>query len=231
MALAEEFYYEATVISEQAITGTSTTYAAYSVVRDSANHTITVKIGANHDSTHNFTGADGRWRKGVINISYTGNYLDSGSVHTITFSGFYVFDDQITGTVKITNKGHNAAGNLHSTVEVINGGIAIAAGYGGGNITGNSTHDFEYIANAAGVADDVYKVTGSGSGVSTNGVAFTVDISSPLKKEVSYMHIISGVLTLSPSGLSARTVDFGSGAHDDQATVVWDGKTHYITLK
>ena len=54
-------------------------------------HTITVDFG-----TTNCFCNDGRYRRGVILITYSGNYRDSASTHTITFPGntYYVNDNQ-----------------------------------------------------------------------------------------------------------------------------------------
>jgi hypothetical protein len=43
-------------------------------------------------------------------------------------------------------------------------------------------------------------------------------------------HFTQGVLEHTPSGKAMRTIDYGNGACDDQATVTINGNTYTITL-
>ena len=93
--------------------------------------TVTVNFG-----TTNCLGNDGRNRRGLIVINFTGKYRDSLTVITVTPQGYFVNDNQVTGSKTITNKGHNAANHL---VYEINANMQIIKASGGGTIYWQST--------------------------------------------------------------------------------------------
>ena len=186
-------------------------------------HTITVDFGAS-----NCLCSDGRYRRGQINISYSGHYRDAGSTHTITFTNYYVNDNKIMGTKTVLNNGRNTAGNLTYSITV-NGSIEKSSG---GTITWNSNRTREWIVGESTPAwnDDVYLITGSASGTSAGGTSFTLNITSALRKEIGCRHFVSGSFALTPSGKAVRYVDYGTGACDNTATVTINGNTYNITL-
>ena len=62
---------------------------------------------------------DGKNRRGIINVSYTGSYRATGSVHTITFTDYFVNDNQLLGVKTVTNTGLNTNNNPTWTVETL----------------------------------------------------------------------------------------------------------------
>ncbi len=192
--------------------------------------TITVNFG-----TTNCTCSDGRNRRGSLIITFTGHYRDSGSVKTITPVNYFVNDNQITGTKTITNNGHNAANHL---VYSIYANIQVIKANGAGTIMWQSTRQREWLLGEAtpfNWLDDKYSVTGNASGATANGNAFTSIITTALIKDMTCSanrkHFVSGVITHTPSGKATRTIDFGNGTCDDQATVTINGNTYNITLR
>jgi hypothetical protein len=81
--------------------------------------------------------------------------------------------------------------------------------------------------------DPVTEVYGTSNGVNRQGRAFTVNIpqASPLIKHKACQYIDKGVLTLTPEGFRERTVDFGGGTCDDDATFTVNGNTVAFKLK
>lgn len=77
--------------------------------------------------------------------------------------------------------------------------------------------------------DDVYEITGSASG-SKNGNSYTMTIIQPLVRALACNWISSGKMEIQPSGALLRTIDFGAGTCDDQATVTIAGTVYNITL-
>jgi hypothetical protein len=242
-ALAEGDFNDASSIADQANAGTLTSYlttnnngsenkgllsscATISLDTTSAPPTriITVNFG-----TANCLCADYRYRRGIIKISFSGHYRDSASVHSITFVNYFVNDNQVLGTHTVTNKGHNNAGHLHYAISVA--GQIIKAN-NGGTITWTSTRDREWIAGATTLSwlDDVYLITGTASGTGANGNSYTATITTAIKVELSCHWIVSGVLDFTPSGKPTRTIDWGSGTCDNQATVTISGHVYNITL-
>lgn len=238
-ALAEGTYNDVHNIADEAGSGTLTSYlgtvdtdnkSMLSTCATVTNDTTTTPRMLTIDfGTTNCLCNDGRYRRGKINVSYTGQYRDSASTHTITFTNYYVNDNQVLGTKTVTNNGHNAAGNLSYSVTV-NGQIIKASG--GGTITWTSARTREWIVGELTPAwsDDVYLITGSANGTSASGNSFTMAITTALRKEIGCRHLVSGSLTLTPSGKPTRYINFGSGACDNQATVTINGNIYNITL-
>lgn len=189
--------------------------------------TITVNFG-----TSNCLCNDGRYRRGVLEFSFTGKYRDSLTVITVTPQNYFVNDNQVTGTKSITNKGHNGSNHL---VYEINANIQIIKANGAGIVSWQSTRQREWVAGESTMiwSDDVYSVTGNASGTTANGNTFTSVITTPLVRNMAIgcrKHFVSGVLEHTPAGKATRYIDFGNGACDDQATVTINGVTYTITL-
>ncbi|HEY1869965.1 MAG TPA: hypothetical protein VGG71_02850, partial [Chitinophagaceae bacterium] len=124
---------------------------------------------------------DGKYRRGKILVSFTGLYREAGSSHTITFDNYYVNDYKVEGTQTVVNNGPNAAGNLSFNIN-INSTITDTTGK---QLTYTSTRTREWVGgeNTTGLdgwQDDVYSITGTASGTSFNGTAYTANITSPL---------------------------------------------------
>lgn len=244
-AFAEACYTDVTNIADEA--GRSGTISSYrlgdpdnsallstcaTLTFDTVNNadvdTITVDFGS-----VNCTCNDGRNRRGKIMVYYTGQYRDSGSTHTIGFNNYYVNDNQILGTKTVANLGHNAAGHLVYDINV-NGTINLANN--GGTITWTSQRQREWTAGESTLiwSDDIYSITGSASGTSAAGENFTMNITSPLIRNMALgcrRHFTQGTVQLTPTSRPTRTIDFGTGACDDIATVTIGNNTYTIHLR
>jgi hypothetical protein len=192
---------------------------AVSVALDTVSvpHTLLIDFGPS-----NCTGADGRNRRGRLAITFTGRYRDPGTVITITPEDYYVNDHRLQGVKTVTNAGLNGEGQPFFSVTV-NGTVTAPDG------SWTSTHSYQrtrtWIAgqNTVELLDDVYMITGSGSGMNRNEVPYSLLITTPLRVEVGCPWIVSGVLQIIPGSLDVRTVDYGSGACDNQVTVSVNG--------
>lgn len=176
------------------------------------------------------TGRDGRVRKGKINIVYTGKRFDSGSIRTQTFDGFSVNDNQVEGTRTITNKGQNSSNQTYWTISAQNMKVTKSDG----TTRSWSSERVRTITAGEGtsiISDDTYEITGTLDGTNAKGVAFTSEITSPLVKEMGCQWIKQGVVVFKVSDKPDRTLDFGNGTCDDQATVTVKNRTKTITLK
>jgi hypothetical protein len=71
----------------------------------------------------------------------------------------------------------------------------------------------------------VYLITGSANGVNRDGLAYTMQITSPLRKEICCRWLVSGTININPSGMLTRTIDFGNGACDQNASITIAGYT------
>lgn len=242
-AFAEATFNDVTNISDEAgYSGSISNYrigdqdeilsTCATVTFDSTNSNDQDTIHINFGST-NCTGNDGRNRRGEILVYYSGHYRDSASTHTITFNNYYVNDNQVLGTKTVTNLGHNSAGHLVYDIN-INGQIVLANN--AGTITWTSQRQREWTQGESTSiwSDDMYSITGSASGTSADGHSFTAQITSPLVRNMSLgcrRHFVQGTVVFTPDSKPARTVDFGTGACDDVATVTINSHTYTIHLR
>jgi hypothetical protein len=164
------------------------------------------------------TGVDGISRRGRLFVTFTGPYGEPGTVITITPQDYHVNGHLVQGSKTVTNGGTNAQGQTTFSVAV-NGSVTAPDG------SWTSTHNYQrtrtWIAGEGTphLLDDVYLITGGGSGVGRAGNAFTVAITTPLRVQLSCPWIVSGVQEITPQGRATRIIDFGNGACDNQVTV------------
>lgn len=181
-------------------------------------------------------GLDGKTRSGIITIVATGPYQEAGATFTTTPENYFVNDYQIQGVKTVTNNGLNESGNLNYDIVVTEGSVTSPSG----NIaTWESTRNREWISGQTttwftdgldGVLDDTYSITGNASGVNGNDRAFTFNIVDPLIVSLDCYWVKQGVLELSPEGLNTRTLNYGMGVCDNEATLTVNSNTYDITL-
>jgi hypothetical protein len=180
---------------------------------------------------------DLRYRKGVVNVTYTDTYRDSGAVITSTAQNYFVGMDstnmyEVIGTKSVTNNGHNSRGNLWYSISV-SGQIRNKHG---ATMSWSSQRQREWIAGETttgwtGWLDDVYSITGTASGTTFEGKTYTAQITNPLIIALNCRWIKQGTFELTPGGLSTRTFDYGSGGCDNDATITVNGSTFNIKLR
>lgn len=237
-SLAEGIYNDVNNMADQAADGSLATYrivdreggilsACATISNDTSvtPHILTIDFGSS-----NCLCKDGRNRRGKVMISYEGRYRDAGHIHTITFSDYFVDDNQVLGVKTVTNNGKNTSGN---TVFTINVDGKIIKANAGGTIIWKSNRSREWIAGESTLSwnDDVYLITGSATGTSATGRNFTLTILTALRKEIGCRHFVSGQLSLAPDNKLTRLIDYGNGTCDNEATVTINNKTYTITLR
>lgn len=125
----------------------------------------------------------------------------------------------------VTNNGENAEGNVNYDVSVVDGTVTDPEGI---SATWNSERNREWIEGEAttylaeglaGILDDTYSLTGTASGINRNGVAFDMDIIDPLIFSIDCKWIKQGVLDITPEGVETRSLDYGDGECDNEATI------------
>lgn len=187
-------------------------------------HTMTLDFGA-----VNCTANNGRQRRGRIEVSFTGRYRDAGTVITITPQGYFVNDNQVQGTKTVTNQGLDENGHLHFSI-VVNGSLTAADGSWTATHQAQRTRTWIEGSNTPQLSDDVYLITGGGSGVNRNGGAYTVSITSALRVALSCAWITQGTVQITPANRPVRTIDYGSGACDGSFTVSVNGQTFTVNI-
>ncbi len=186
---------------------------------------VTIDFG-----TDGCEGRNGAIRKGVIIVTVTGFFLETGSKRIITFDGFSVNDYQVEGTKTVTNMGQNEAGNWVRKIEV-EGSVTTPEDK---VITRISTGEIEWVEGASTPFyfwDDVFSITGTASGVNSKGVAYQSEITSPLIKARNCRWIQEGILTI-VSGENTVIIDYGDGTKcDNVATATVNGEEKEIKFK
>lgn len=187
---------------------TQTTVSGCATVTGTPGH-ITIDFGS-----ANCHCIDGRWRRGKINVTYSGGgYADSGSTHTITFDSFYVNDNHVEGTKTVTNMGHNSAGKLFFNISV-NGTVTRALSGATIHQESNRVRTWMEGSGTATRLDDIYSVTGGGTVTrtpagSTTGTTATITITSPLIIDMSCNWIEAGTISQSV-GSATRSLNYGT---------------------
>lgn len=178
---------------------------------------------------------DARYRKGKINITYTGPYRSPGTVIQITFDNYYVGPEstnmfKVTGMKTVTNQGLNAGNHLKFSISV-NGQLTNSSG---GIMSWTSQRNREWIAGdntTLDWTDDEYVITGTANGTNFEGNSFTVNITSGLYIALKCANIKKGIFELTPNGKPTRTLDYGDGNCDNNATLTVNGSVFPIVLR
>ena len=186
--------------------------------------TITLDFGA-----VNCTTITGRLRRGKVQVSYTGRYRDVGTVITITPEDYYLNNMRVQGTKTVTNMGPNNDGHLYFNV-VVNGTLTAADGSWTSTHQAQRTRTWVEGEGTPEILDDAYLITGGGSGVNRNGVAYTVAITNALRIALNCGWISQGTVVITPANRPARTIDYGNGTCDGTFTVEVLGHTFTVTI-
>lgn len=207
------------------------TSAAYPIVTITEwNTAVWPKILTIDFGPTNILGNDGNNRRGSITAEFTGPYLDSATVITISLTNYYHNDYKITGTQTITNLGNNAAGHLVYNVVVNNATVTHPTN--GQTSTWSTNQNREFIPNTAVWYDDVYLITGTANGVSGGGSAYSIVVNSALRINVGCRWIVSGSFTLTLADYPNYPIgfDYGNGTCDALATATLNGTTYNIVM-
>lgn len=171
----------------------------------------------------------GNQRRGIIHISISDWWRNSGSVRQITFEDYYFNDNKLEGTKTITNTGLNENENLTFTKLVEDASITYTDGT---SISWNCLRNSELIEGGGTFifADDVWSVTGSGNGINVDAHAFNVNITSPLIYKNGCFFPVSGIVEIVTEGGNTEIINYGDGECDAQATLTIGGITETIDL-
>ena len=170
-------------------------------------------------------GADGVYRTGKINVTTAKKWSKYNNLVTVDLVGFKANTISYSGQIKITR-----SDSVTLTVEVLNG----VCSNGTWNIEYTGTKTMKQIGGFSTKtisADDDFSIVGSSSGKNRDGRNYSANITNAIIKKASCKFITSGTLVLTPDGFKPRTVDFGNGACDDDATYTVNDQTIAFKLK
>lgn len=185
--------------------------------------TVTLDFGAG------CLGTDNRVRSGKLIAVFSGRWRDVGTTITVTPDNYRTNGSLVEGQLTLTNLGPSGNTNPRIGYVVVNGKVTDASG---DVIEWERNNVYEWVAGSttsyatngeAGVLDDVWHITGTGSGVTRNGNAYTAEITETVEFAVGCQwRYTDGRIEILPDGLGAsqmRFMDFGDGTCDNKLTV------------
>ena len=173
---------------------------------------------------------DNKTRKGQIQATFDRSWDSLGATVTVKLLNYYVKKAGTSNFVQYACDSmmivHNS---LNSYTNSIIGGKCIAASWSMEWACSRT------LTQTAGMGDtiasnDVFEFTGSAVGKNREGKNYTVNVVVPVVKKSSCPWIDSGRIDLTPEGLAVRTVDYGTGVCDNQATLTINGNTFAFTM-
>ncbi|MEB2773699.1 hypothetical protein SYJ56_00175 [Algoriphagus sp. D3-2-R+10] len=191
---------------------------------DESAKTIMVDFGDGCTSTNGVT------RKGIINLTYTGNLLITGAKVTTTFDGYEVNGYKVEGTRTITNKGADLESNtINLEVKIENGKVTWPDDTFV-TLTSDQLRDLKLGTQG----EYEVSITGTASGTSRGGFEYTSSVTEALIYTKTCVESgvtvpLSGILEFQFRGIEA-SVDYGDGACDKLATLFYPSGTKEVTL-
>lgn len=182
---------------------------------------------------------DGRYRRGKINVSFTGMYREPETIITFTLENYFVNNDEITGTMIVTNTGLNEQEHMQYDVQVAG---EVRKSKDGETIiyTSDRTHEWIEGRESIEVIDDVYLIYGTASGESINSASegsttnlmysWQMSTTNPLRYALNCKWVSAGTLIVNASGWEEATIEYGSGNCDNEIFVIYNGKTYTVKL-
>jgi hypothetical protein len=142
----------------------------------------------------------------------------------VTFEDFYVNGNQVEGIRTTTYLGNG------DFTMILEGGMITTED--GNVIIREATRTRECISgcDTGDPTDDVYQITGSAYGETSDGQAYSKEIIEPLIKQWDCFWIVSGVIE-TVIGETTSTLDFGDGECDNLAIRTENGESEVIEME
>ncbi|MFL1012265.1 hypothetical protein [Flavisericum labens] len=151
---------------------------------------------------------DGITRKGIVTIVSTNWYRIEDSQHTATFDNYYHENFKVEGTHVVKNLGMNQDSNLEYSVVIENGKVTAPTGavvY----YTENTTRTWiEGSDTPFNIWDDEYLLNGNQSGVSANGIEYSLTVEESLHFILLPRGIESGILDVDIADISDIKINY-----------------------
>jgi len=183
-------------------------------------------------------GPYGRERRGKIIVAYSHVIGDSIANRVITFEDYFVNNKGVAGTIELRDVAINAQGNLQCTKRLIDLTITFPNGE---HVVFNGSRVREWLAGAG---DDnrfnnLYRITGSVTGIWSTGRTFTHEIVEPIIADWSCAASgnfprIAGVVQVTKLGGykdRMRRVDYGNGECDNIIVITTFRRSYNVVVK
>lgn len=168
---------------------------------------------------------DHKTRKGKVICKFSNYWHITGSTMTITLLDYSVNNMSVTvDSIYMLHKAQNTYTDVvyNAVCKTPDWSLSWACNRTLTQTEGSTTPSEYY--------DDAFSLTGNANGVNRNGKKYTTTISAPIVKYTSCSWIESGRIDLTPDGLATRTIDFGNGTCDNQASLIINGNTYTFTM-
>ncbi len=171
----------------------------------------------------------GNNKRGMIHVSLSDWWKNEGSLREITFEDFYMNDNKMEGVKTILNTGLNENGNLSFTKKVADAKLTYTDGT---SMTWACEEFSEQVEGGETILfiDNVWSVTGGGSGVNLDEKSFTMAITTPLIYKSGCFYPVSGVIEISTEGEDLKVINYGDGECDNIITVTIGDVTETVEL-
>lgn len=171
---------------------------------------------------------DGFRRYGRINASFTGKYLNKGSVVEITFQDYAKDDFKVEGVSRMTNLGLDSDGYMRFLWEVEDCRITSV----NTDFTWEGTHEYTWVAGRSiedqgQVFDDVFKITGFSEGRNSRGNTFSNEVTEVYLCDYSCQWFTSGRSILNIPNLEVRTLNYGDAGKCDNIVIERRNNTYF----
>jgi hypothetical protein len=189
--------------------------------------TLTIDFG-----TVNCEDAYGIERRGKVIATTTGYYRDAGTIITIITENYYVNDYKVEGIKTVTNNGLNSDSQTYFTIVISDAVIT----YPNGDVASYESNRVrtwvigEATQGLLGILDDEYDITGTASGINIEGRSYTMTVTSALRVAVLCRWVKQGAIEIQPEDLYVRTVDFGDGTCDNDASVTINSNVYNFQM-
>lgn len=179
--------------------------------------------------TENCECFNGNMKRGKINVSISDWWKNEGSLKEITFEDFYMNDNRMEGVKTTLNTGLNDKGNLTFTKNVTDAKLTYADET---SMTWACEKYSEQIEGGETIlfADDVWAVTGSGSGINLDEKSYTMEITTALVYKNGCFYPVSGIMEISIEGEDLKEINYGDGECDNIVTVTIGDVTETVEL-
>ncbi len=173
---------------------------------------VTIDYGAGCSGFYDAT------RSGKIVVEVTGPRQQVGSKRTVTFVNYFFNGIKVEGTKVFENIRMVNNQNPVISIKLTNGKLTLP---GGKTIERSIDHQREWTAGflTKNIWDDECLITGTASGKTIEGVAYTNTILTALKWTRVCKFIVSGVVKIQKEGADAIELNYGTGECDAKATV------------
>ena len=191
--------------------------ATITVTPDDGSYPKTVLI----DFGNGCLGADGKWRRGKLELHFTAPIRQPNAVVTLTYIDFFLNRASIKGKKIFKNKSEN--GVIKFTIQAV--GIEVTYPNGRG-YKYNGMKEVTQVRgmNTNTVRDDVYEIEGQATINLHNGPVIHVKTDTPLIKKVACHWISKGVLEIRIQN-KVFLLDYGypnDGRCDNLALLTWN---------